>query len=176
MARPEKEAAVAEIAEIFKKSTGVFVADYKGLSVERITDLRSKCREEKVSFMVVKNTLARIAAREAGFDEMVEYLKGPSAIAYSYDDPSAPARIMSEFAKKDKKDLPVIKMTIFEGQFYGPEKVEIIAKLPSKQELLSQLLGGFNAPLQGFVGTLHGLMSKFVRVLDAVKEKKETEA
>jgi len=176
MARPEKETAVAEIAEILKDATSVFVTDYKGLSVERITDLRSKCRESKVSYMVVKNTLARIAAKEAGFDEMVDYLKGPSAIAFSYDDPSAPARIISEFAKKDKDNLPEIKMTIFEGQFYGPEKVEHIASLPTKTELISMLLGGFNAPLQGFVGTLHGLLSKTVRTLAAIQEKKETEA
>lgn len=176
MARPEKETAVAEISEILKDATSVFVTDYKGLSVERITDLRSKCRESDVRYMVVKNTLARIAAKEAGYDEMVEYLKGPSAIAYSFDDPSAPARIISEFAKKDKDNLPEIKMTIFEGQFYGPEKVEQIAALPTKQELLAMLVGGFNAPLQGFAGSLHGLLSKFARVLSAVQEKKESEA
>lgn len=176
MARPEKETAVAEISKILKDATSVFVTDYKGLSVERITDLRSKCRESKVSYMVVKNTLARIAAKEAGFDDMVGYLKGPSAIAFSYDDPSAPARIISEFAKKDKDNLPEIKMTIFEGQFYGPEKVEQIANMASKQEMLATLLAGFNAPLQGFVGTLNGLLSKAVRTLAAVQEKKESEA
>ena len=101
MARPEKEAAVSEITEILKGATSVFVTDYKGLTVERITDLRDQCRKDKVIYMVVKNTLARRAAKDAGFEEMVSYLKGPSAIAYSFDDPSAPARIISEFAEKD---------------------------------------------------------------------------
>lgn len=173
MARPEKEAAVSEITEILKGATSVFVTDYKGLTVERITDLRTQCRKDKVSYMVVKNTLARRAAKDAGFDEMVSYLQGPSAIAYSFDDPSAPARIISEFAEKDPANKPEIKMSLFEGVFYGPERVAEIAALPSKNELLAMLVGGFNAPLQGFVGSLHGLLQKLALVVKAYQEQKE---
>ena len=123
--------------------------------------------------LVIKNTLARIAAKNAGYDEMVGHLKGPSAIAYTFDDPSAPAKVITEFAKSQNK--PVIKMSLFEGVFYGPDKVEQIAELPTRDELLARLLGGFNAPLQGFAGTLGGLLQKFAGTLDAVREKKETE-
>jgi len=171
MARPEKEAAVKEIAEILDQAKGVFVTDFKGLNVEKISEFRSKCREASVEYLVVKNTLARLATEKAGQDEMKDYFKGPSAIAYSYEDPTAPARIISEFSKDHKK--PAIKMSLFEGVFYGPEKVDIIAALPSKQELLAQMVRGLNAPLQGFAGTLHGLLQKLVLTLDAVKNSKE---
>lgn len=171
MARPEKEAAVRDIVEILKSARGVFVTDYKGLDVEQMTELRNKCRENSVKYRVIKNTLAGIAAKEIGFDEMVEYFKGPSALAYSYDDPSAPARVVTAFAKK--ADKPTIKMSIFEGVFYGQEKVNAIASLPSLDELYSKLIGSINSPLQGLVGCLNGILRKFVMTLSAIRESKE---
>ena len=171
MARPEKEAAVAEMAEIFEKSKSVFLTDYQGLNVEKISDLRQKCREASVGYLVIKNTLAKRAVEKVGWDEMLEHLEGPSAIAHSYDDPSAPARVISEFAKQEEK--PVIKGTYFEGIFYGPDKVKAIASLPSKEVLIAQVLGSFNAPIQGFVGSLNGLMQKLVMTFDALRSTKE---
>jgi large subunit ribosomal protein L10 len=174
MARPEKEAVVEEVAEILEKAKGVFITDFKGLNVEAMMDLRRKCREASVGYRVVKNTLARLAASKVGCDEMVNYLEGPSAIAYSYDDPSAPARIISEFAKKTEK--PTIKMSLFEGVFYGPDSVESIASLPSKEVLYTRMVGGFQTPIRGLVGSLNGLLQKAVMTLNAVKdafEKKE---
>lgn len=173
MARPEKEAAVQDIAEILENAQSVFITDYRGLNVEKMQELRGKCREAAVSYRVVKNTLGRLAAKQAGYDSMVEYLKGPSAIAYSFDDPSAPARVIKDFAKKEEK--PVMKMSIFEGEFYGPEKIAVIADLPSKQEMLARMLGSINSPLQGFAGSLHGLLRKFVATLDAVRASREEE-
>jgi len=171
MARPEKEAAVQEIADIFEQAKGIFITDYKGLDVEQMSAFRGKCREAAVSYKVVKNTLARLASEKAGYDELIEHLKGPSAIAYSYDDPSAPARIIAEFTKKSEK--PQIKVSIFEGNFYGPDKIAVIATLPPKEQLLARMVGGFNAPIQGFAGSLSGILSKLVRTLDAVKQSKE---
>jgi len=173
MARPEKEIVVDKVAEIFEKATGVFVTDFKGLNVEQISEFRSQCRENSVEYFVVKNTLARIAARKVGRDEMVDYFKGPSAIAYSYDDPSAPAKVITEFVKKVKVEKPSIRFSLFEGNFYGPDRIEEIAALPSKEELYARLLGGFNAPISGFVGTLSGLLQKLVGTLQAIKEDKE---
>ncbi len=173
MARPEKEAAVEEIAEILQKAKGVFLTDFEGLNVEMMEELRRKCREASVNYRVVKNTLARIAARKVGWDELVNYLQGPSAIAYSFDDPSAPARVVSEFAKKAEK--PKIKVSLFEGVFYGPEKIEEIASLPPKDVLLARIVGGFNAPIQGMVAGLYNLLQKFVMTLDAIKNAKDKE-
>lgn len=171
MARPEKEAAVKEVAEILQKARGVFLTDFEGLNVGMMEELRQKCREASVSFRVIKNTLTRIAAKKASWDELVDYLQGPSAIAYSFDDPSAPARVVTAFAKKTEK--PKIKVSLFEGVFYGPDKIEKIASLPPKDVLLTRVVGGLNAPIQGVVGSLHNLLQKFVMTLDAVKNTKE---
>ena len=174
MARPEKEAVVQEVADILQSAKGIFITDFQGLSVEKMNEFRQKCREASVSYRVVKNTLARLAARKVGYNEMVEHLEGPSAIAYSYDDPSAPARVCVEFAKKENK--PEIKVSLFEGVFYGPDRVSLIAALPAKNVLLTQVVRGFNAPIQGLVGGLNQLLQKLVFAFDAVRRSKENES
>ena len=171
MARPEKEAAVQEVAEILEKAKSVFINDFQGLNVEKMGELRQKCREASVGYRVVKNTLARLAVQKVGRDEIVKYLEGPSAIAYSFDDPSAPARILSEFAKAEEK--PIIKASLFEGIFYGQDRIRDIATLPSKEVLLVNIVRGFNAPIQGLAGVLSGILLKFIRTLNAVKEAQE---
>jgi len=171
MARPDKEAVVQEVVEILEKAKGIFITDFKGLNVEKMVELRNRCREASVSYRVVKNSLARLAAKQAGWEEMVVHFQGPSAIAYSFDDPSAPARIVTKFAETVKK--PTIRASILEGNFYGPEKVKMIASLPAKDQLIAQLIGGLNAPIQGLVGGLGGLIQKFVMTLGAVKNSKE---
>jgi len=173
MERPEKEAVVKEVVEIFENAKGVFITDFQGLNVEKISELRRKCREASVSYRVIKNTLARLAAKEVGHEEMISFLEGPSAIAFSYDDPSAPARVITEFAKQ--ADKPTIKMSLFEGEFFGPDKVAQIAALPSKKVLLTKIAGGLNAPLQGFAYALNGLLLKLVYALNEIKNVKEKE-
>jgi large subunit ribosomal protein L10 len=170
MLKKEKEVMVDSIAQIFKEAKSVFLTDFKGLNVELIEEFRHKCRESSVGYRVIKNTLARLAAKKAGREEVVAYFEGPSAIAYSYDDPSAPARVISEFAKKAEK--PTIKVSIFEGNFYGPEKVKVIASLPSKEILLGNMVRGFNGPIQSFVGNLHGILQKFILTIEAVRASK----
>jgi large subunit ribosomal protein L10 len=171
MPRPEKEAVVNEVAEILQGAQSVFLTDFQGLNVEEMIDFRRQCRKEAVGYRVVKNTLTRLAAKKAGMEELLEHIEGPSAIAYSYDDPSAPARVITSFAKTHER--PVIKVSRFEGEFYGPDRVEMIASLPSKEVLLAKLLGSCNAPLQGFVGTLSGLLQKLVMTIDAVKNSRD---
>jgi len=170
MQRSEKETSVQVVTEIFRKAKSVFVTDYTGLSVEKMGVLRQKCRAAKVEYKVVKNTLAKRAADIAGKGQINSHFKGPSAIAYSYDDPSAPARVIKEFLKDNPK--PKIRGTLFEGQFFGPEQVDTIASLPSRNELLARMLGGLNSPIQGLVGSLNAIVSKFVRTVDAVREAK----
>lgn len=171
MPRPEKEAVVEEVAEILNNAKSVFVTDFEGLDVAEISELRRKCREASVGYRVVKNTLARLAVKKIGCEEMVPYLEGPSALAYSYDDPSAPARVIAEFARTVEK--PKIKMSRFEGLFFGPDKVAEIAALPSKDVLIAKLIGGLNAPMQRLIGGLGGLVQKLVRTIDAVRAEKE---
>ena len=171
MIKSEKVTLVQEITEILTNAKGVFLTDFEGLNVEKMGELRRKCRESSVQYQVIKNTLGRLAAKNAGWEEIIEYLQGPSALAYSYEDPVAPARIISEFAKK--ADKPTIKVSLFEGEFIGPDKIKEISKLPPKDVLLGRVVGGFNAPIQGLVGSLGGLMRKLVLAFDAVRASKE---
>lgn len=171
MAHSEKETVIREVTEVFQKAKSVFITDFSGLNVENMMRLRKKCGEASVSYLVVKNTLARISAKQAGFEQIGKYFKGPSAIAYSYDDPSSPARVIKEFNRTN--DKPKIKVSLFEGVFYGPENMDVIASLPSKNELIAKVIGGFNSPIQGLVSSLNGLLQKLVRTLDAVKTHKE---
>ena len=170
MLRKEKEAVVDSIVQIFKDAKSIFLTDFDGLNVEAMEEFRRQCREASVGYRVVKNKLARLAAEKVGQEEIVKYFEGSSAIAYSYNDPSAPARVISEFTKKS--DKPAIKVSLFEGNFYGPDKVKMIAALPAKEVILSQLVRGFNAPIQNFVGDLYAILQKFVMTLDAVKKTK----
>ncbi len=171
MPTQEKEIVVAEVTKILENAKSVFVTDFQGLNVELISEFRQMCRETSVGYRVVKNTLIRLAAKKVGMIEMADSLSGPSALAYSFEDSSAPARVISEFKKK--ADRPTIKVALFEGEFYGPESVQDIVALPSKSILLSQLLGELRAPIQGLMSGLHGLLCKVVIALNEIKKEKE---
>jgi len=171
MVRPEKENAVAMIAEKLSDSTGVYLADYKGLDVEEINDLRNQLREASVEFKVVKNTLARISVNNVGFEELLKYLDGPTAMAFCLADPIIGAKILSEFQKKnDKLDL---KACIFEGQVYDQDRIKEIAQLPGKEQILAQTVGTIAGPLRNMVNVIHALLSATVNVLDQIKKQKE---
>jgi len=170
MQRSEKETVIQDVTEIFQKAKSVFVTDYEGLTVEKMSVLRQKFRASSVEYRVVKNTLAKMAAEKAGKSEINPYFKGPSAIAYSFQDASAPARIIKEFFKDNQK--PKVKFTLFEGEFFGPERLDEIAALPPRNELIARILGGFNSPIQGLAGVLGGILSKLVRTVDAVRESR----
>jgi large subunit ribosomal protein L10 len=171
MLRPEKENAVTEIAEKLSDSTGVYLADYKGLDVEEINDLRNQLREASVEFKVVKNTLARISVNNVGFEELLKYLDGPTAMAFCLADPIIGAKILSEFQKKNNKlDL---KACIFDGQVYDQDRIKEIARLPGKEQILAQTVGTIAGPLRNMVNVIHALLSATVNVLDQIKKQKE---
>ncbi len=168
--RPEKVAQVEMLKEKFAAAKGAFLADYSGLSVEEITELRRKLRETNNEFLVVKNTLARLSARQAGVEDVVPYLQGPIAIAFSYDDPASPARVITEFLKKHPK--PEVKACVIEGDVLPGEKAQEIAKWPTREELLARLVGQLNAPIYGLVNSLADMIRRLVYVLHAIEEKK----
>lgn len=163
-----KSAVVAEIAEKLEKAASVIVVDYKGLTVEQVTDLRSQMREAGVDYKVYKNTLVRRAASQvegeafANFND--ELLVGPNAIAFGYEDAVAPARVLKAFMDKNPNKI-TLKMGVVEGEFYDEEKIVSLASIPSREELIAKLLGSLKAP-----------MSNFVYLLDAVAKKQDEEA
>lgn len=167
----EKQAIVAELATKLKSATsGVFV-DYKGITVENDTKLRNDLRSAGVDYSVVKNTLTRFAAKEAGLEGLDEILNGTTALAVSLNDAVAPAKILFEYASKNA-DKFKIKAGFVEGKVIGVADVESLAKLPSREVLIAKVLGGFNAPISGFVNVLNGNMRGLVVALNAIAEKK----
>ena len=158
-----KKAVVEEISKKLNDSASAILYDYRGLTVEEVTELRSKFREAGIDYKVYKNTLVRRAAEIAGMEELKEVLTGPNAIAFGYEDPVTPAKIGSEFAK-DHKNLE-LKAGIVEGEFFGEEEVKELASIPSREVLIGKLLGSIKSPV-----------ANFAYLVQAIADKKEEEA
>ena len=171
MPRADKVAAVAEMKENLSRSQGAVLADYRGLNVKQVTELRRQLREAGVEYKVVKNTLTIIAAKELGLDDLSQYLVGPTAIAFGYEDPVAPAKVLSDFAK-DNKALE-LKAGVLNGEVIGLDEVKALAELPSREQLLAQVLRGMQAPIAGMVNVLQGTIRNFVYALEAIRKQKE---
>jgi large subunit ribosomal protein L10 len=171
MPKPEKIEAVEKIKGKFSNAKGIVLADFTGLTVAEANDLRRKCREAEVEYLVVKNTLARIAAREAELADLEEYFQGPIAVAMSQTDSVAPARVLAEFRKAVQK--PVFIGGFVDGRLYPPEEIRRIANLPSREGLLAQVIGAVQAPMAQMVWTLDGLLRNLVSILDQASTKAE---
>lgn len=159
MAKVElKQPVVAEISEVVKDAASVVLVDYRGLTVEEDTQLRKQLREAGVSYKVYKNTLMNFAFKGTDFEALAPYLNGPSAIAVSSDDATAPARVIAEFAKK-AKNLE-IKAGVVEGDFYDAKGMEAIAAIPSRDVLISRLLGSLQSPITNFARVIKQIAEK----------------
>jgi large subunit ribosomal protein L10 len=142
------------------------VADYRGLSVADMAELRQKLREHGAELVVAKNTLLRLAARDTGLENLEAYLEGPTAVTFAYDDPSKVAKVLVDYAKVPNTPFTV-RGGVFGGQPLPAEGLEQITKLPTREEVLSQVLGGLTAPVSQFVGLLDQPAVGLVGVLDA---------
>ncbi|MCC3145093.1 50S ribosomal protein L10 [Halanaerobium sp. Z-7514] len=170
MARPEKEAVVNELTDKFSSAKSIVITDYLGLNVAEMTELRKQLREAGVEFKVVKNTLATIAANEVEMEAMTEFFSGPTAIAFGEDDAVSPAKILVEFAKDH--DVIEIKAGLLNGEIISKEKVQSLAEIPSREELLAQAFANMKAPLTGLVNVLQGNIRGLVQVLGQIKDQK----
>ena len=159
MAKVElKQPIVQEISENVKDAQSVVVVDYRGLTVDQDTKLRKELREAGVTYKVYKNTMMNFAFKGTDFESLAPVLEGPSAITISKDDATAPARIVAKFA--ENAPALEIKAGVVEGTFYDAEGMKAIAKIPSRNELLSRLLGSLQSP-----------MANFARVINQIAEK-----
>lgn len=170
----EKIQTVADIKEKLSTTKGAVLTNYRGLTVAQDTKLRRKLREAGVEYRVFKNTMTRIAAKEAGIDGLDPYLEGPTAIAMSYTDPVAPAKIISDFVKEHKLQALEIKAGLLEGTVIDVNGVKALSNLPPREVLIAQVLAGFQAPIAGFVNVLSGTMRNLVYALEAVRQQKES--
>lgn len=169
--REKKRKAVEEIKGKITASNAVILTDYRGLNVAEITDLRRKLREENVEYKVVKNTLTKIAVSEAGVEGLDTYLEGPTAIAFSKEDPVAPAKILSNFAKNN--DKLKIKGGLLTGKFIDLNEIKVLADLPPREVLLGKVVGSLQAPVYGMVYAMQGLLQKTVYALKAICEQRQ---
>jgi large subunit ribosomal protein L10 len=169
--RDEKALVVAEIKGKLSGSISAVLVDYRGLTVDEVTQLRKEFREKGVDYKVYKNTMTELAAKELGLDGLVPFLKGPTAIAFGAKDPVAPAKILTESIKKLKK--MELKAGVVEGKLIDTNGVKALAELPSREELIAKMLGSMNAPISGLVTVLGGTVRSLLYALNAVKEKKE---
>jgi large subunit ribosomal protein L10 len=165
-----KKEIVTELQQKIENSSGVYFANYKGLNVAKVTELRRNFRSDGVSYKVYKNNLTKIAAKNAGFKGLDDILVGQIGVAFSDSDPTAPARVIKKFIE-DKNSLEVVGI-LFEGEMFDASKYEQLASLPSKEELLAKLVGGLSSPMTKLVGTLSGSMSKLVGTLNSLKDNK----
>ena len=174
---PKKEAVVAEIKEQLSSAKGAVFTSYKGLTVAQDTKLRREMREAGITYKVIKNTMTRIAAKELGLDGISEHLEGTTALAFSTEDPVAPAKVICAFMKKNKleeKGILTIKVGLVEGKVISDKEVKALASLPSREELIAKLMGSMNAPITNTVGVLQGVIRNAVYVLDAIRAQKES--
>ena len=159
MAKVElKQPVVAEISAGIANAQSVVLVDYRGLTVEQDTELRKKLREAGVSYKVYKNTMMNFAFKGTEFEGLAPYLNGPSAMAYSSEDATAPARVLAEFAMKASK--LEIKAGVVEGTVYDAKGMEAIANIPSRDELISKLLGSLQSPITNFARVMNQIAEK----------------
>jgi large subunit ribosomal protein L10 len=167
----DKKALVAEVAAVASKAQSVVAAEYRGLTVGQMTELRAKARKQGVYMRVVKNTLARKALAGTSFEAVGPRLKGPLVLAFSKDDPGAAARVVKDFAKAHEK--LVATLVSLGGQVLPGGELEKVASLPTREQALSMLLGVLKAPIVKLAGTLAAPAAKLARTVAAVRDQKQ---
>ncbi|MCP4701819.1 MAG: 50S ribosomal protein L10 [Gammaproteobacteria bacterium] len=167
----DKRAIVAEVAEIAAKASSAIAAEYRGLTVGEMTELRKEARKASVYLRVVRNTLARRALENTDFACMQDTLTGPLILAFSMEDPGAAARVISAFAKDNEK--LVAKTVSIGGKLLSGADIEVLAKMPTYEQAISMLMSVIQAPISKLVRTLAEPQVKLVRTLAAVQEQKE---
>ena len=174
MPRPEKERKVEELRERFSRNPSLVVTEYRGLTVQELSELRKLLKGKDVEFKVVKNTLARIALRDTGMEALLEMLEGPVALAFIYGDVIGAAQALTAYARRNPNLK--IKGGIVEGKAVQAAEVRALAALPPREVLLARALGGMKAPISGLAGVLSGPVRGLAQVLKALAEQRQEAA
>ncbi len=172
MKREEKSKIVNEITEKISRSKGLVLTDFTKMTVAEVNELRKELKSAGVDYKVVKNTLLKIAMKNVGgYDALFKYLEGPTAVAFGYDDPIVPAKLIKKVRSKFEK--PSVKAIFIEGQVYDGSKIDEIANLPSKSDIIAGIIGSIAAPASGVVLVLNSVLAELVLVIDAIAKKLE---
>ncbi|MGC9093388.1 MAG: 50S ribosomal protein L10 [Bacteroidota bacterium] len=171
MRRTEKEQIVAEVAERIARAQSMFLTDFTRMTVEEMNAIRVEFRKSGVEYEVTKNTLLRKALDSVkGFDGLYDYLRGPTAVAFSYDDPVAPAKVIKKFF--DKGERPKLKVAVVEREIFDGSRLVELAQLPGKKELMAAIVGSLQTPAAGLVGIIDAVMRDLINVIEQVGKKK----
>lgn len=165
-----KSEKIDEIKSKIEKAQVAVITDYKGLSVEEITNLRRAIQQDGGDYMVTKNTLAKIAIKGTPYEVLADKLTGPVALAFGFKDPVTPAKAVKTFIDKVKKGE--ILGAVLDGKLLSVEETKKLAALPSKEELIAKLLGSLNSPASGIVGSINAVMAQLTRAMAAVRDQK----
>lgn len=176
MANPRNQTSVAQLRELLAEASTFFLVDYQGLSAGDMNALRAKISAAGGRLLVAKNTLINVVLKEQGVEGFDTTLQGPTALVLVGEDMVAPVKVLTDFAKEHPKELPAAKGGRLQGSVVGPEALVKIAKLPSREQLLSQLLGVMQAPMQQLVGVLSAPPQNLVTVLNNYAEKRKEES
>jgi large subunit ribosomal protein L10 len=167
---PQKEAVLKDTQQRIKDVRGIYLADFTGMTVHSLSLLRKKCREQGVQFRVIKNTLLKRAFNARGIQELDEHLVGPTGLVFSPDNEMAPAKILADFAKEFER--PRLKAAVVDGRLYDDKAIVRLAKLPSREVLLSQVIATFIAPMTTFLGAVNALLATPANMADALAREK----
>lgn len=167
----EKQAIVAEVNETANKALSAVMADYRGISVDEMTSLRQQARDAGVHVKVIRNTLAKRAFEGTEFECLNEALLGPNILAFSIEDPGACARVFKDFAK-DNESFEIKALSVG-GKMLPPEQIDVLAKLPSREQALAMLLSVMQAPITKLARTLNDVPGRVTRVVAAVRDQKQ---
>lgn len=170
----QKKQIVAEISDVANQALSVVAADYRGLTSPEMTELRAQARKAGVTLKIVRNTLARRAFADTPYEGMVDQFVGPTLLAFAAEEPGATARLIRDFAKEhDRLEVKVLSLG---GQVYDKSQLDAVACLPTRDEALAKLLSVMQAPIVKFVRTIREPHAKLVRVMTAVRDKKQSES
>lgn len=171
LTREQKAVILEEVSEKLEAAPIVYLTDFQGLTVAQANELRGKFRAAGVDYKVVKNTLLRIAMEKLdGYDELIDHLHGPTAVAFS-EEPAAPARVIKDFIKDQEVKCPELKAALVDGDFYPSDALDALAALKSKDELIADIVGLLLAPTQNIVGGLTGQGERLAGAIQTIAER-----
>lgn len=178
MNKKQKEQAVLEIKEKLEKASSLYFTDFSGLTVEQTNELRDEFFNAKVDYHVIKNTLIKKALEQSSnskfsgeIEKLIENLKGPTGVVFAYDDPISPAKIIKKFYEKLEK--PKLKIALVESVAYDKSKLNELASLPTKPEIISSIIGSLHAPISGIVNAINAVIRDLASVIEEAAKKKE---
>lgn len=171
----EKKEVTEELSRLLDEAETVYLTDFSGLDVGSMTELRARLREEGVGYRVAKNTLMERALNQVGdFPDLAEHLEGPTGLVLGGEDPVTPAKVVKDFAK-EHEDRPTVKVGVVDRRTLTPDEVADLADLPTREEMLSSIMGSLSAPVSGIVGVLEGLLRDIGHMAHEAAKKREQE-